>query len=159
RLSGWVAANRQIIINSDPTLDLGHSSQTIVNRPRSALSLPLMHEGQLIGVLSFYSSDPDSYTDRHRRIATVISRVIAQELALKPRGNDSDMTNDPVTGLPTEFQLHRLIETIRTDYAPVQGSLGLLRVAIPVLSIGNRVGETDRAVIHVGNLIRQCLRR
>lgn len=38
RLSGWVAANRHTIVNSDPLLDLGEVIRSITPRPRSALS-------------------------------------------------------------------------------------------------------------------------
>jgi putative nucleotidyltransferase with HDIG domain len=57
RLSGWVAANRRTIANSNPRLDLG----TIVDafRPvlRASLSMPLLTDGELLGVLALYSQD------------------------------------------------------------------------------------------------------
>ena len=52
RLSGWVAANRQTIANSDPILDLGEIARSAVPRLRSCLSTCLVCDGQLVGVLS-----------------------------------------------------------------------------------------------------------
>ena len=40
RLSGWVAANKFTIRNSDPLLDFGESARTITPRLRSCLTLP-----------------------------------------------------------------------------------------------------------------------
>ena len=56
KLSGWVAANRQPIINSDAKLDLGHGAA--LAGLHYCVSLPLIHEGVLEGVLSFYSAEP-----------------------------------------------------------------------------------------------------
>ena len=50
RLSGWVAANRQSIRNSDPVLDLGEAARAIAPRPRSCLSAPLLIDKELVGV-------------------------------------------------------------------------------------------------------------
>ena len=50
RLSGWVAANRQSIRNSDPVLDLGDAARSMNPRPRSCLSTPLLIGKNLAGV-------------------------------------------------------------------------------------------------------------
>ena len=52
RLSGWVAANRQTIRNSDAALDLGEAVRSITPRLRSCLSTPLTIDGDLVGVLT-----------------------------------------------------------------------------------------------------------
>ncbi len=55
RLTGWVAENKQPIINSDAHLDLG--PEAAFAGLRFCLSLPLTHEGQLTGVMSLYSKE------------------------------------------------------------------------------------------------------
>ena len=50
RLSGWVAANRQTISNSDPSLDLGEVARCTTPRLRSCLSTPLLSDDTLVGV-------------------------------------------------------------------------------------------------------------
>ena len=57
RLSGWVAANRQTILNSDPSLDLGEVARCVTPRLRSCLSTPLLCDDSLVGVLTLYSGD------------------------------------------------------------------------------------------------------
>ena len=64
RLSGWVAANRQTILNSDPLLDLGDIARSLNPRPRSALCTPLLVEGKLIGVLSLAARGESLELDR-----------------------------------------------------------------------------------------------
>ena len=55
RLSGWVAANHQPIVNSDAKLDLG--GEAALFGLKYCLALPLVAEGQLAGVLALYGAD------------------------------------------------------------------------------------------------------
>jgi GAF domain-containing protein len=77
RLSGWVAANRQTIVNSDPTLDLGEVARSYSSRLRSCVSTPLLSGDELVGVLSLYSDQPNGFNDDHRRIIEVVAKQIA----------------------------------------------------------------------------------
>ena len=66
RVSGWVAANRQTISNSDATLDLGQAALVVEPRPRSAVSTPVLGlQGDFQGVLTAYSPAIDVFTHRH----------------------------------------------------------------------------------------------
>lgn len=49
RLSGWVAANRQTIVNSDAALDLGNLTMQLDPMPLRCLSTAICVESQLIG--------------------------------------------------------------------------------------------------------------
>ena len=69
RLSGWVAANKQSILNSDPVLDLGEVARGLQPRLRSCLSTPVLHDESLVGVLSLYSVRAEAFTENHRRVA------------------------------------------------------------------------------------------
>ncbi len=73
RLSGWVAANRQTISNSDGRLDLPHASEL---RVRSCLSTPLLCDDIMIGVLSLYSADLNGFSEDHKRIIEAVARHI-----------------------------------------------------------------------------------
>ena len=76
RLSGWVAANCQTVINSDPALDLGDIANASSPRLRSCLSIPLTWNEELIGVLSLYSTATE-FTDDHRRIVEAVGHHTA----------------------------------------------------------------------------------
>ena len=66
RVTGWVAANRQTISNSDATLDLGQAALMVEPRPRSAVSTPVLGPpGDFQGVLTAYSPVADVFTHRH----------------------------------------------------------------------------------------------
>ena len=79
RVSGWVAANRQQIINSDARLDLGPAAA--LSSLRYCVATPLIDDGDLVGVLAAYSETPLAVDVAHQlalvapRVATVIGRT------------------------------------------------------------------------------------
>jgi putative nucleotidyltransferase with HDIG domain len=77
RLSGWVGATRQSIMNSDARLDLEEGARE-ASLLRSALAVPVEAAGQLVGVLSLYGSQPNAFDETHRRIAQVVAYATAQ---------------------------------------------------------------------------------
>ncbi len=113
RLSGWVAAHRQAIRNSDPVLDFGDALRSMAPRPRSCLSIPLTVRGGLIGVLSLYSTGLESFTEDHQRIVEVVSRQVSTILK---SAADFDRTKnkslrDQLTGLPNIEHLYQLTKS------------------------------------------------
>jgi HD-GYP domain-containing protein (c-di-GMP phosphodiesterase class II) len=80
RLSGWVAANRQTIVNSDPALDLGDIARAISPPLRASLSVPLEVGAEVVGVLTLYTS-LDDFTPRHQKIAEYASLALAPLVA------------------------------------------------------------------------------
>lgn len=77
RLSGWVAANQQSILNSDPALDLGDTARTLRSPLRSCLSAPVIFEHALVGVLTVYSTHKIAFTEDHRRVLETVCRQVA----------------------------------------------------------------------------------
>src|SRR5712692_884599 len=157
RLSGWVAANRQTIANSDPTLDLGEIARCVSPRLRSCLSTPLLFDETLVGVLTLYSATPDGFTEDHRRIVEVVARQIGHTFKCAAEFDNSPR-RDPVTGLPNLKQLESLIEST--------GAGGVARTSLLLIDIvglkqinlehGRTVG--DDALRHVVEQIRTNLR-
>src|SRR5262249_4465798 len=96
RLSGWVAANRQTIVNSDPVLDLGEIATSGAQRLRSCLSAALVSNDTLIGVLSLYSTS-DNFSDDHRRIVEAVARHIARTCH-RAAQSGRNAKGDPATG-------------------------------------------------------------
>jgi len=74
-LSGWVAANRQVIVNSDAGLDLGDVADKFTPPLRHCLSVPVSSGGQLIGVISLYSSNPFT-PDDERACRDMLNEII-----------------------------------------------------------------------------------
>jgi putative nucleotidyltransferase with HDIG domain len=80
RLSGWVAANRRTIVNSDPILDLGKLARVESAPLRSSLSTPLLAKDELIGVLTLYARESDAFGDDDRRVIEGVAPQIANSL-------------------------------------------------------------------------------
>jgi putative nucleotidyltransferase with HDIG domain len=80
KLSGWVAANRQTIRNSDPILDLGEGARSDALWLRSSLSTSIICRGELLGVLSLYSEQADAFTEEHKAMIEAVCQQIARSL-------------------------------------------------------------------------------
>ena len=80
RLSGWVAANRQTIRNSDPILDFGEIVKSSVPRLRSCVAAPILVGDDLVGVLSLYSATDQFFTEEHQRILEAAAGQLATAL-------------------------------------------------------------------------------
>jgi len=81
RISGWSASHRQTISNSDPALDLGTMAESFRSRLRSALVVPLCSGDQVIGVLSSYAFDENSFRPEHRYAVEQVCGILAAKLA------------------------------------------------------------------------------
>ncbi len=117
RLSGWVAANRLTIRNSDPVLDLGESARAMSPRPRSSLSTPLLAGTRLVGVLSLYSSNKEAYSEEHERIIEVVARQVSTVIleAHKAERVRSRSLKDESTGLPNLRHFTELVDSHLAD--------------------------------------------
>jgi putative nucleotidyltransferase with HDIG domain len=76
RLSGWVAATGQVIINSDARLDLDEQDRA-ASRFRSALVVRIDFRGEILGVLSAYSCNADIFTPSHQRALQAAASAFA----------------------------------------------------------------------------------
>ena len=112
RLTGWVAANKQTILNSDPVLDLGEVARSMRPRLRSCLSTPLVTNTELVGVLTLYSPAPDAFSDDHRRIIEAVARQVSPTLrqAIQSKYRRDSQMIDRLAGLPNRQQLRRFIQ-------------------------------------------------
>jgi putative nucleotidyltransferase with HDIG domain len=79
RLSGWVAATRQPIINSDARLDVDPDLRDD-SRLQSALAVPVAAGARLGGVLAFYSDRQAAFTPMHQRMAEAVAALVAERL-------------------------------------------------------------------------------
>jgi putative nucleotidyltransferase with HDIG domain len=73
RLTGWVAASRSPILNSDAVLDLGARAQTVTPALRSCMSVPITAGSALVGVLSLYADTADAFTVDQRRLVQMVA--------------------------------------------------------------------------------------
>jgi GGDEF domain-containing protein len=155
RLSGWVAANRQTIRNSDPVLDLGESARAMNPRPRSCLSTPLLSGKTLVGVLSLYSSNKDAYSEEHERIIEVVARQVSAAI-LEAQNAERLRTRsfkDEGTGLPN---LRHLIEFVEAQLSDDERRHPFC--VITVHFRGSPTSSGDKATESVVSATRRALR-
>ena len=87
-VSGWVAANRQVIINSEASLDLGE--RALSGSPlRHALSVPLITRESLVGTITLYSET--TFTENQSRLVQVIAPHLAQAIWTAKRAEGARM--------------------------------------------------------------------
>ena len=65
RVTGWSAATRRPSINADASLDLANLAEFFDPPLRSVLCTPLVHNNQLVGVLTAYSNKSSAFSDIH----------------------------------------------------------------------------------------------
>ncbi len=76
-VSGWVAAQRQVIVNSEASLDLGTRARVGASLEYT-LSAPLITRESLVGTVTLYSSS--AFSDNQSRLVQVIAPHLAQAL-------------------------------------------------------------------------------
>lgn len=162
RLTGWVAANKQTILNSDPVLDLGEVARVMRPRLRSCLSTPLTTDDGLVGVVTVYSTHKDAFTEDHRRIIEVVARQVSETVrhAVDFEYTRSTAFRDKLTGLPNRQHLTRFIAS-ETEARSGSTQLSIVFVDLDSLkSITRRHGRLagDRVLAEVVDAIRKVLR-
>jgi GAF domain-containing protein len=88
RLSGWVATNRQTIVNSDPVLDFGDAAREHTLGLKSCLSTALLIGDELVGVLSLYSTETSAFSEDHKRIIEGVASQAARSVRLFASSKD-----------------------------------------------------------------------
>jgi putative nucleotidyltransferase with HDIG domain len=90
RLSGWVAATGQTVMNSDARLDLAEAAREH-STLRSALAVPIIVDGRTAGVLSFYAELSNAFDDADRLLVEAVGRALASTAPnLTPVAEDID---------------------------------------------------------------------
>ena len=128
RLSGWVAAHRQTIRNSDPVLDLGEAARAIDPRPRSCLSTPLEIESELVGVLTLYSTGMSAFSEEHQRVIEVVSHQLAPIVRRSLDGADSRQSRSGFGELPSVSHLRQFAEAMGISELPKPTSIVLITI-------------------------------
>ncbi len=107
-LSGWVAETRKSIINGNPSIEpCPLANAEISSVLLSAIAVPLIGTGGVIGVLSLYSRSRDAFTNDHLRLLKAISSkaAVTIENALEYREARKSAVTDALTGLPNTRSL------------------------------------------------------
>ncbi len=159
----WVAANRQTLINVSPGPDFT-DNPFLQNVFQSCLCLPLSIEDSILGVISLYSTRPNTYDDDHLRLMETITPQAASAInnAIIYEETQEDAYTDLLTGLPNlryfkVFGEQELKRAARVNY-PVTF---LMMDLESFKSINDRYGHKvgDRALIEISHILRNQMRR
>jgi putative nucleotidyltransferase with HDIG domain len=147
RLSGWVAANRLSILNSDPVLDLGEVARSMRPPLRSCLSTPLTTSAGLVGVLTAYSTQREAFSENHQRILEAVAGQVAQALkdSVILDRKEQERIQD-ISGLP-DF---RQVESLVTAELGAQGfgnGFGIIQIEIRNATQGSGSTQTGSSEI------------
>ena len=147
-LAGWVARNRRPLVNARPSAEFEAAGLAKSTALQSALVAPLVFSDRFIGTLAVYSTQPDFYTDDHRRLLDRVSEqasaVIHNSIVFEQTQEDS--LTDPLTGLPnTRFMfMHLTRELARAERLKAE-------VALLVMDLDNFKEINDNHGHHVGD--------
>jgi putative methionine-R-sulfoxide reductase with GAF domain len=89
RISGWAAAHKQAVLNSNATLELGPVARTLSTPLRYALAVPILNgpNPPALGVITAYASEP--FDSDHRRMlesaATLFASAMPSPTSKEPR--------------------------------------------------------------------------
>ena len=151
RLTGWVAANRQTIVNSDPVLDLGESARALQPPLRSCLSTPLLCDNALVGVVTLYSNSKNAFNEDHRRIIEAGAHQISGTLrnALHFVSRERTSLRDDLSGLPSIERLPYIADNL--DSVDAEGSSLILAGVDRIREVARTYGRI-RAVEVLGQV-------
>jgi len=78
RISGWVFAHSQLVLNSDATLELGPVARTLATPLRYAAAVPIV-DGRVVAVLMVFSNEP--FEKDHRRLLENAATIFVSSLS------------------------------------------------------------------------------
>ena len=102
-ITGWVAENKRPLINSNPMVEFGYlGDATRLTLMRSALSVPLKVNEEVLSVITLYDETPNKFVGDNLRVLELIASKTA--LAIKnaitfEQTYENSLTDD-LTGLP-----------------------------------------------------------
>jgi diguanylate cyclase (GGDEF)-like protein/putative nucleotidyltransferase with HDIG domain len=150
-LSGWVAENRKPILNGNPSVEPGYlNDPSKFSTLRAAVAVPLEGVNGVVGVLTLYHAERDSFTKDHVRILLAISGKIGMSIenAIRFRQAESSATTDFLTKLPNARSLF-----LQLDSELSRGRRNHLPMAVMVLDLDGFKAVNDRFGHMEGNKV------
>jgi putative nucleotidyltransferase with HDIG domain len=102
RISGWVFANAQSVLNSDAILELGPVARTLATPLKYVAAVPIM-DGQVVAVLAVFGTNP--FDKDHKRLLENASTLFVSSLS-QPIHSDQSVAPHPKGPAPTVPRVH-----------------------------------------------------
>jgi diguanylate cyclase (GGDEF)-like protein/putative nucleotidyltransferase with HDIG domain len=161
--TGIALKRKETVHNVDPDLDFAFSHVELAQQYSAMAAVPLIADDVLIGAVSIYSRNMESYGEEHLRLFETIARIAAEAIGKSMQHNEvkAHALTDPMTGLPNARCLQIQFEK-EVGRASRSGScfqllmLDLDGFKVVNDSFGHKVG--DDILREVGKVIRGQLR-
>jgi diguanylate cyclase (GGDEF)-like protein len=130
-ISGWVAAHKRPMINTDPVLEF-QGIEGNFNTLKDALVVPLVLDGDCLGTISLYTNQPAFYSPTHLSLLQTVAEQVAplmREIGHSGK-NQEDSFLDPVTGIYRFSYLSAAGSQILAHAATTESSLSLVYLDI-----------------------------
>ena len=110
--TGFVLQKRQPVHNVNPGLDFTFDKVECLQNYSAMASIPLLAGEKLLGAVSIYSCELNSYEDEQMRILESISRIASDAISqsLQHAETESKALTDPMTSLPNARSLELQFE-------------------------------------------------
>ncbi|MFB3853991.1 MAG: HD domain-containing phosphohydrolase [Vicinamibacterales bacterium] len=162
--AGLVARSRRSLVNVPPREDLDKAGASEVEtRLRSSLLVPLVFHDRAIGTLAVYDSEPERYTENHRRlllrVAEQAAAVIHNSVLYEQTRQDS--LTDALTGLPNVRFLYMHVAREMARATRLGSKMALIVLDVDDFKkINDRCGHRagDLALREIGHLLREAIR-
>jgi hypothetical protein len=102
RISGWVFANAQSVLNSDAILELGPVARTLSTPLKYVAAVPIM-DGQVVAVLAVFGTNP--FDKDHKRLLENASTLFVSSLS-QPIHSDQSVATHPKGPTPSVPRVH-----------------------------------------------------
>ena len=147
-LSGWVARNRRTLVNADPRVGFEAAKILGPTSLKSAIVCPLYSGETLIGCLALYHTEPDRYTEDHRRLIERVAEqagpVLHNSIVFEQTQEDS--LTDPLTLLPNRRSMFTHLSRELSRAERLKGEVALI-----VIDIDDFKSINDNYGHHVGD--------
>ena len=162
-VSGWVFLNHESLCNSGPILDFRALQVEVSDDYFYSLSVPLLKNNQVLGVLTLYSVEASPYTSEHTRILESIARL-AGDAILNAREHEEMETTamtDRLTGLPNLRAILKEFERVSNHARRAKKAFSLVMMDLDGFksindTLGHKMG--DRYLEEVAKVMSAQLR-
>ena len=105
--TGYTLKKQYPIYHLNPGLDFSFYNMEFIQEYTSMASLPLIANNKLLGAVSLYSCELDTYEDEHMRLLGTLSRIASDAISkyLRHAETENKALTDPMTSLPNARSL------------------------------------------------------
>ncbi len=161
--TGYTLKKRQSIYHINPGLDFSFYQMEFIQEYTSMASLPLIANEKLLGAVSLYSCELESYEDEHMRLLETLSRIASDAIwtSLRHAETETRALTDPMTSLPNARSLQVQFEK---EIARAQRNGSSFQILMLDLDGFKAVNDTfghkagDRLLKDISVVMRQQLR-